>query len=245
MLTVKDKIDQAARPGLEAEYVGIVEDAEDPNMQGRLRVRVPELYGDVAAESLPWAQPQHGFGGGSDYGQFMIPPKGSKVLIKLWRGHSWFPVWQATHYFLKEAPEEARITPPDNYVLIKTPKKSLIDLHDGNSYIRVKDSAGNFIIIATKDNELRIHVNQDLLIEIGANSDETVSQHKRISVLGNYDLSVQGNINIRASGIVAIDGSQVLINSGAASPEAPRQPKDVSHEHPQESPPEAAPAPIS
>jgi hypothetical protein len=207
-----------------------VEDTADPNMQGRLRVRVPELYGDVSAESLPWAQPQHGFGGGSDYGQFMIPPKGSKVLIKLWRNHPWFPIWQATHYFEKEAPAEAQITPPDNYVLVKTPKKSLIDLNDKNEYIRIKDSQGNFITIVTKDNELRILVNQDLLIEVGANADETVLQHKRIAVMGNYDISVQGTVNLRASGQVNIEGSQINLNSGLAAPQPPRTPKDVKHD---------------
>lgn len=231
MLTVKDKIEQAARPGLEAEYIGTVEDAEDPNMQGRLKVRVPELYGDIAAESLPWAQPQHTFGGGGDYGQFMIPPKGSKVMIKLWRGHPWFPVWQATHYFLKEAPKEAQITPPDNYVLVKTPQKSLIDLHDGNEYIRIKDKNDNYIIISTKDDELRIFVNNDCLIEIGANSDETTGQHKRLQVGGNWDINVQGTVNIRASGPCNIDAQTINLNSGLAAPEAPRPPKDVSHEH--------------
>lgn len=209
-------------------YVGTVVDHEDPEKLGRLKVRVPEIYGQIPKDHIPWANPAEPFGGSNDYGFFFIPIPGSKVKIRFWRGHAWFPEWYGVHWFRNEPPQESQITPPHNYV-IKTPKGHLIDLHDDNQYIRIKDLNGNFIIIDTSVDDLKIFIQKDRLQEVQGNSDETVSRNKRIETGVNLDIRTGGNVNIKADGICAIDAATIFLNSNVASPTPPKKPEDVDH----------------
>lgn len=62
-------------------YLGMVEDNEDPEKLGRLRVRIG-LFEDYATEELPWACPTLGtHGNSSNAGGLNVPEKGSQVRI--------------------------------------------------------------------------------------------------------------------------------------------------------------------
>lgn len=231
---------EKAEKGLERYYIGVVEDHADPLKLGRLRVRVPELYGSIPVEHLPWCNPSSPFGGagsgsdkyegGTGYGFFFIPVPGSKVKIHLWRGHPWFPEWYGTHWFQDEVPDEAQLTPPTNYV-IKTPNKHLMDFNDTRPYMRLKDFQGNFIILDTSIDTVKLSANEDIQIR-GGNFVDMIGQRQiRISTTGNFDLQADGIINIRAGGNVNIDaGGSVELNSGLAVPVAPVAPTDVTIE---------------
>jgi len=228
MINVKDKITKIVHPKLEETFVGEVVDHEDPQQLGRLKVRVPEIYGFIPKDHLPWANPAEPFGGSNDYGFFFIPIPGSKVKIRLWRGHPWFPEWYGVHWFRNETPEESKITPPHNYV-IKTPKGHLIDIHDDNQYIRIKDLNGNFIIINTAEDNLQIFIKNDRLEQVDGNSDETIGQSKRVTTGARFDIRATGPINIRSSASIACDAPIINLNSGVANPETPTKPEDVDH----------------
>src|SRR5882762_11114626 len=165
---------------IEEEHVGTVVDRNDPLKLGRLRVRIPEIYGDIPVAHIPWANPSATFGGGKDSGLFMIPPDGAKVRVKLFRGHPWAPQWTGTHWFQGEPPKEGQISPPNNFV-IKTPGGHIIDLHDDRPYIRIKDKKGNFIIINTEKDNIEVYVGKDLHHQVGQDYDSTVgrSQHTK------------------------------------------------------------------
>ena len=70
-------------------YRGVVVDTHDPQLLGRVRVRVPSLHGiDPNVESfyisdtaLPWATPAVMFASGNDMGNFTIPEKGTRVFV--------------------------------------------------------------------------------------------------------------------------------------------------------------------
>lgn len=229
MIPIKDQASKIVNHKLETWFVGTVEDHEDPEQLGRVKVRVPELYGSIPVAHIPWANPALPWGGSSDYGMFYVPIPGSKVRIKLWRGHPWFPEWYGVHWFRSEPPEESQITPPHNYV-IKTPNGHLIDLHDDAPYIRIKDLNGNYVIIDTSGDDLKIFIQNDRLEQTGGNSDETVGRGKRFDVGTRFDIKCGGPVNIRADGVVAIDAPTIHLNSNVAQPETPKKPEDVSHE---------------
>ena len=230
MLTASDKNQMFDKDTTDYNlYIGTVKDSSDPNHQARLKVAIPEIYGSIPTESIPWAQPSSAFGGGDGYGIVFVPPVDSKVYITFWKGHRWMPIWHGTHWFQGELPEEARISPPKNYV-IKSPEGHLIDLNDKNMYIRLKDKNGNFIILNADDDTIRIKVAEDLIIQTGENSSEKVGGAKMVSVGAEYDIFCMGNVNIRSSGVVNIDGASVNINTGLAHGLLPKDAEDVSHQ---------------
>lgn len=80
------------RPGF---YRGRVEDIDDPDRLGRVKVRVWAIHGDehrTPTTALSWAEIAEQGGGGYDYGSFNPPPVGSAVWVGFEEGHQDFPV---------------------------------------------------------------------------------------------------------------------------------------------------------
>ena len=63
-------------------HKGTVELNLDPEMKGRIKVRVENLFGTAPLVFLPWAYPMiSSTGGSSDYGSSIIPEKNSEVWV--------------------------------------------------------------------------------------------------------------------------------------------------------------------
>ena len=72
--------------GYGGKYRGSVVDVDDPLMQGRLLVLVPEIYGTEPAWALPSLPP----------GDLDLGAVGSDVWVSFERGDPAYPVWEAT-----------------------------------------------------------------------------------------------------------------------------------------------------
>jgi hypothetical protein len=148
VIGLADAVDTTVNVTFSSEYVGVVENTKDPQRNGRLQIRVPDLHGNIGSKELPWAVPASPFGGGAEYGMVFIPPVGSKVKIRLWRGHPWFLEWYGTHWFKDEMPEEFRLEDPKNYGF-KTPGGHCLEFCDDNGddgrYIKIKTKDGHSI----------------------------------------------------------------------------------------------------
>jgi len=84
-------------------YAGIVEDTQDPLKLGRLKVRVPHVYGSnvsgtgyIGVNDLPWAMPAGmPAGGSSASGGFShLPGVGDKVYVRFLDGEPEKPIWE-------------------------------------------------------------------------------------------------------------------------------------------------------
>ena len=84
-------------------YAGTVESNLDPLKLGRLKVRVPHVYGTTASgvgyigvNDLPWALPAGMAAGGSaNSGGFsQLPEKGDHVWVRFLDGEPEKPVWE-------------------------------------------------------------------------------------------------------------------------------------------------------
>jgi len=190
MIKVFELVEGLLKPKFSEDYVGTVKDNEDPHKVGRLRVLIPELYGSIAKDKLPWANPSMPFGG-SGYGIFMIPKVGAKVRVKLFRGHPWFPLWTGVHWFEGEVPTEGQKTPPLNYV-IKTPEGHMLEFSDvdGAKYIKFTDVNGDYIKI---DSETK-------------NREEQVSNDETKEIANNWNIMVGGSVTIEAGNKIKLDG---------------------------------------
>jgi hypothetical protein len=84
-------------------YLGIVENAADPEHIGRLKIRVPAVYGNIGSpvgaigvDDLPWALPMGLPAGGSNAsgGLSMLPVAGDQVAVQFLDNDPDKPVWQ-------------------------------------------------------------------------------------------------------------------------------------------------------
>jgi len=83
-------------------YRGIVEDVDDPENRGRVRVRVESVWKNtpksledeqerVVKERLPWAEVML-TGAGDKCGLFYVPPVGTAVVVVFDKGHEEYPL---------------------------------------------------------------------------------------------------------------------------------------------------------
>jgi hypothetical protein len=78
-------------------YRGVVTDNQDPERLGRVKCRVPELLGQAIVTD--WAFPTDlSYGGGQDYGKFVVPPVGSGVYVEFESGEVNRPLYGGVWY---------------------------------------------------------------------------------------------------------------------------------------------------
>jgi hypothetical protein len=93
--------------GLNSIYRGVVEDNNDPNKSGKVKVRVIGIHTSwndekesnlgISTENLPWAEPATPiFGGISKVGIYGVPCNGSHVFLFFENGNSQRPIYFAT-----------------------------------------------------------------------------------------------------------------------------------------------------
>jgi hypothetical protein len=121
---------------LSGAYIGLVEINADPLKLGRLKVRVPHVYGSsstgsgyIPVNDLPWALPAGMPAGGSSAsgGISMLPVPGDQVMVQFLDGEPEKPVWtwlmqtqsqakvlKLHHYGTNSAGE---VTAPDRAIL--------------------------------------------------------------------------------------------------------------------------------
>lgn len=81
-------------------YRGVVIDNSDPQMLGRIKVRVPDVLGD---QESGWAMPCVPYAG-NGVGFFFIPPTDASVWIEFERGDPSFPIWTGCFWGTGEVP---------------------------------------------------------------------------------------------------------------------------------------------
>lgn len=129
-------------------YKGFVSDNDDPEGLGRLKLSVPQVYGNGKTYEY-WAFPK-GMYAGKGYGQFVIPEKGDAVWVQFENGDSRFPVWEFGWFGRGEVPEGAS----PSVKIFKTPSGHTIMLDDANDSIEITKKNGVKIIL--KGNEISI-----------------------------------------------------------------------------------------
>lgn len=149
-------------PNFYGVYVGKVEDNEDPLKIGRLKVRVPSIFGEeseIPTDKLPWADPNFPYGGSDDVGFFFVPEKEATVNVLFIGGDSNKPVWIGCNYSQFETygtpkpPGEAMSKYPKRKVL-KT-KAGYICFDDEEKSITIK-SGGNSSYFGMSEREIEI-----------------------------------------------------------------------------------------
>lgn len=133
-------------------YQGVVIDNQDPRSLARLKVQVPEVFGD---ETTGWALPCSPFAG-QNAGMAAVPPVGSLVYVEWPAGDtSRVPIWSGGSWADGEGVPD---TGPDVLVLV-TPAGHKVEL---------KDAAGSESIEVTAVSGAKVTLDQSgISIEFG------------------------------------------------------------------------------
>ena len=126
-------------------YRGSVSDINDPLMVGRVRARVPDVFGE---EESGWAMPCAPFGG-SGVGFFALPTVGAGVWIEFEHGDPDYPVWSGCWWGSAAEMPPVLLAPPYKKVLLKTAAGHSITLDDtpGIGGITLETAGGQKIAI--------------------------------------------------------------------------------------------------
>lgn len=201
---LKEQIDPASMS-----YLGCVEDNNDPEKMGRLKVRI-SVFSELPTEDLPWAYPMLGSHGNSaEYGGLNVPEVGSQVRVS-------FPSKDLTAPYYSGAE------------LNKLNRTTFFDDDYPHTY-GYKDSVGNFVRVNKEkgtaqfqhSSTTNLQVAPDGSIKVGLVGGAYFIFDVNKSFTFNIGtLEVQGlpdgSLNVRANTEVNIDTSSVNIKGDVA-----------------------------
>lgn len=141
-------------------YRGIVDDNNDPDNLGRIKARVPEIYGDE--QISPWAYPVVPFAG-SAHGLVLLPEVGDGVWIEFEAGDTSRPLWTGCWWASGEMPTVGKI---DSRVLVTSGGHQVI-LDDGNQELKLIHSGGAEIKMTNTEITFKISSTQIKLSATG------------------------------------------------------------------------------
>ena len=144
-------------------YRGRVEDVDDPENLGRIKVKVPAVYGE---EISAWAMPCAPFAG-DNQGAFTLPEPGSGVWVEFEAGDISFPIWSGCWWGSDEAPRDNSGTqagPPVK--IIRSSQGLMITFDDSSQTIALSDEDGsNLITIKVQEGQVTIQGTDKVVVE--------------------------------------------------------------------------------
>jgi Rhs element Vgr protein len=224
------ELEHAPRP-TDRLVVGTVDDIDDPNRWGRVRVLLPWLDGEISSVwarlALPAAGDQRGF--------FFIPEVGDEVAVGF-LGDARFPVVLGSLWNGKQAPPESldaqknairtivsraghRLTFDDSddapKVVVKTKATQTVTVDDtsGSEKIELKDKTGNTLTLDSKGITLEAASGKDVTIKAsgGKVSIDAMKLEGKASSAAKIESSA--TMDLQASAALGLTGAMVKINS--------------------------------
>lgn len=185
------------------EYIGVIEDIQDPLKIGRARIRVFGKTGhasgsqEIPVNVLPWAYPEHhGFAAANGGAQFSTPKVGAEVIVRFPDGNIYSPRYS-------------------NLVNLADAVKAAIEGSYENAHVLAYDEGEDFKIFYTVQGGLLIHLKESVINIKNDNSilishkDNTATMEFR----GNdLDIVTQGNVNVSSNNNINLNSNNVWAN---------------------------------
>jgi hypothetical protein len=182
------------RPGEEifvSSYLGKVEDIDDPQYEGRCRIRVFSLFDDMNVVDLPWAVPVGKpmfFGQDARAGSISIPKVGAIVRVKFLSGDIYSPEYSQIQEIGEDIKEQLRkggtkyegahfiLFDGDEEIKFWFDKQIGLQMELKKSFIRIDNETSNILIehkddlstIALEGNVIRIVSDSEVKITTGS-----------------------------------------------------------------------------
>ena len=144
-------------------YRGTVADNKDPRNQGRIKVKVPEILGDVESG---WALPCAPYAGDKT-GIHAVPAVDAGVWIEFEAGDVSRPIWVGCWWKSNATPtdEDGSAATPD-VKIARSEKGLLLALHDDSQVIALADSNGaNILKIEVQQGKVTLKATTKVVVE--------------------------------------------------------------------------------
>lgn len=119
-------------------YRGTVVDINDPTKSGRVKLKIPQVYGEDIHDY--WAWPK-GMMSGSNTGMLMLPAVGDGVYVTFENGDAKYPIWEHGWWADGEMIKAAESNYPDADV-IQTRSGHRIEFDNKDEILRISHSNG-------------------------------------------------------------------------------------------------------
>lgn len=198
------------------EFFGTVVDNDDPLRLSRVRVSVPELYGDgTPTEDLPWAEPPTNagtIGQTAEEGSFGVLAIGSEVYLVLKGGHADLPRVSrlANNSRTIKTGLEATNYPHRYGFGDRTGTYGVVDREAKNAELC---HASETRVQVAADGTLQLSVEKDFVTFVKGNKEVTVDQDLNVVTKGNVNITVTGNANIEAQNVSATVKGNLAVNT--------------------------------
>jgi len=154
-------------------YRGTVSDNQDPRNQGRLKVQVPEILGDVDSG---WALPCAPYAG-DHTGSYAVPSVGAGVWVEFEAGDVSRPIWVGCWWQSDSLPKDegGNDATPD-LKIVRSEQDMLLAMHDDSQTIALSDGDGkNLLKIEVQQGQVTLKASTKVvvdapMIELVANS---------------------------------------------------------------------------
>lgn len=144
-------------------YRGTVTDNQDPRKQGRVRVKVPEILGDVESG---WALPCAPYAG-EKVGVYTVPAVGAGVWVEFEAGDVSRPIWVGCWWGSDKLPTDksgASATP--DVKIARSEQGMMLALHDDSQTIVLSDSSGaNMLQIEVQQGVVTLKATTKMVVE--------------------------------------------------------------------------------
>ena len=192
------------------QFIGIIEDPNDPRKEGRAKIRVVGVHDDIPVEDLPWAYPAQKstfFGQDGRAGSLSVPKKGSIVSVKFNNGNHYSPEYYGIH----EIGEDIRTElgkEPDDYL------GSHVLLFDGDEELKIWYTLKKGITIQLKNSLITIDADQRITLLHNDGNSAIEIDGSTITISGSSTINIAANSQIQMdSNLINVSGNVVNLGS--------------------------------
>lgn len=186
-------------------FTGIVEDNEDPDKEGRVKIRIPWLDDATVTDWCRVMQPYVG----PNYGSVWIPERKSEVVVALWHGDMNEFVVLGGVYNGKDKPPVHKKKTDQDVKMLRTKAGHEIRFDDSAKTmgIQIMTLGGNTVFLDDQNEKITIStpLGQELVID---------DKQKQI---GMSTIGGAGKITIESTGTINVEGKTINIKAPSIS----------------------------
>lgn len=134
-------------------YLGVVEENQDPKKEGRVKVKVIDVFEDMNIEDIPWATPWKDIAGNN----FAVPEKGKVVIVVFDQGDVYKPEFIFTDHYNVNLENKLKELGDSDYLTMKSlifDYKTQVYVNDGEG-LKIDHKYNNINI---KENSINVNL---------------------------------------------------------------------------------------